>query len=113
MDCIFCRIVAGEIPAEIVFQDAEFLAFHDIHPQAPVHILIVPRAHIASMNEVTDRQKSLLGKLLLTAKKVAEKENIAEKGYRLTINCGPDGGQIVPHLHLHLMGGRRLADLMC
>ena len=113
MDCIFCRIVAGEIPADVVFQDAEFLAFRDIHPQSPVHVLIVPKTHIASMNEVTDKQKSLLGKLLTTAKKVAEKEKIAEKGYRLTINCGPDGGQIMPHLHLHHMGGHRLDDLMC
>jgi histidine triad (HIT) family protein len=113
MDCIFCRIVAGEIPADVVFQDAEFLAFRDIHPQAPVHILIVPKTHIASMNEVTDKQQSLMGKLLFVAKEVAEKEKIAEKGYRLTINCGPDGGQIVPHLHLHLMGGHRLDDLMC
>jgi histidine triad (HIT) family protein len=113
MDCIFCRIVAGEIPADVIFQDAEFLAFRDIHPQAPVHILIVPKTHIASMNEVTDKQQSLMGKLLFVAKEVAEKEKIAEKGYRLTINCGPDGGQIVPHLHLHLMGGHRLDDLMC
>ena len=113
MDCIFCRIIAGELPADVVYQDDEFLAFRDIHPQAPVHVLIVPKIHVASISEVTDHQESLLGKLLLVAKTAAEKENIAGKGYRLTINSGPDGGQVVPHLHLHLLGGHRLDDQMC
>ncbi len=112
MECIFCRIIAGEIPADVVFQDDEVVAFRDIHPQSPKHILIVPRSHIASMTEVTAQHQSLLGKLLLAAQKVAEKENIAAKGYRLTINSGPDGGQLVTHLHLHLLGGRRLDDKM-
>lgn len=112
MECIFCRIIAGEIPADVVFQDAEFLAFWDLHPQAPKHILIVPKAHIPSMNDVTDQQAGLLGKLLLVAKNVAEKEAIATKGYRLIINCGSDGGQFVQHLHLHLLGGRKLEDQM-
>ena len=112
MECIFCRIVAGEIPADVIFQDDEVIAFRDIHPQAPKHILIMPKSHIASVTEATEKQQGLLGKLLLVAKKVAEKENIAAQGYRLTINCGPDGGQLVPHLHLHLLGGRRLDDKM-
>ena len=113
MDCIFCRIAAGEIPADVVFQDADLVAFRDLHPQAPKHILIVPRTHIASMNEVTAQHQGLLGKLLLVAKKLAEQEHIAAKGYRLTLNNGPDAGQVVPHLHLHLLGGQRLDDQMC
>jgi histidine triad (HIT) family protein len=112
MECIFCRIVDGQIPADVVFHDEDFIAFRDIHPQAPKHILIVPKAHIGSLAEVTNRRQGLLGRLLLVAKEVAEKENIATSGYRVTVNCGTDGGQIVPHLHLHLLGGRRLGDQM-
>jgi histidine triad (HIT) family protein len=112
MECIFCKIVAGQIPADVVFQDKDFIAFRDIHPQSPKHILIVPKAHIASVAEVSSKQQSLMGRLLLVAKEVAEKEGIAASGYRVTINCGPDGGQLVSHLHLHLLGGRRLDDKM-
>ena len=112
MDCIFCRIAAGEIPADVVFKDDEVIAFRDIHPQAPTHILIAPRLHIASLTEAATQHKCLLGKLLLVAKNVAEKENVATKGYRLVLNCGADGGQLVPHVHLHLLGGRRLDDQM-
>ena len=112
MDCIFCRIVAGEIPAEVVYQDDEFLAFWDIHAQAPTHVLIIPKSHIPSLNEVTDGQEGLLGRLLLTARKVAEKEGVAGRGYRLCLNTGPEGGQLVPHLHLHLLGGRRIDDVL-
>lgn len=112
MECIFCRIIAGEIPADVVFQNDEVVAFRDIHPQSPKHILIAPRSHIASLTEVTDQHQGLLGKLLLVSQKIAEKENIAARGYRLTINSGADGGQLVPHLHLHLLGGRRLDDKM-
>ena len=112
MECIFCRIIAGQIPADVVFQDKDFIAFRDIHPQAPQHILIVPKAHIASLTEVNGKQKGLMGRLLLVAKEVAQKESIAAKGYRVTINCGTDGGQLVPHLHLHLLGGRKLDDQM-
>jgi histidine triad (HIT) family protein len=110
MECVFCRIVAGEIPADIVYQDKEFLAFRDIHPQAPTHILIIPKSHIASMTELTGRQQALMGRLILLAKELAEKEGISEKGYRLSVSCGTDGGQLVPHLHFHLLGGRRLDD---
>ena len=107
-ECIFCRIIAGEIPADIVFQDEDFLAFRDIMPKAPTHVLIIPKTHITSVAELTERQQKLAGRLILIAKKLAEKEGIAKKGYRLVINCGPDGGQVVPHLHLHLIGGRKL-----
>ncbi|HEY4711108.1 MAG TPA: histidine triad nucleotide-binding protein [Dehalococcoidia bacterium] len=106
--CIFCRIVAGEVPSDIVYQDEDFLAFRDISPQAPIHVLIIPKTHITSLVELAEGQQKLVGRLILVAKKLAEKEGIAKKGYRLVINCGPDGGQVVTHLHL--IGGKRLTD---
>jgi histidine triad (HIT) family protein len=108
--CIFCRIVAGEVPSDIVYQDEDFLAFRDISPQAPTHLLIIPKIHITSSAELTEEQQELTGHLITIAKNLAEKEGIDKRGYRLVINCGPDGGQAVPHLHLHLIGGRRLDD---
>ena len=108
--CIFCRIVAGEAPGDIVYQDEDFLAFRDISPQAPIHLLIIPKAHITSLAQLADEQQELAGRLVILAKKLAEKEGIAERGYRLVINCGSEGGQLVPHLHLHLIGGRKLGD---
>lgn len=108
--CVFCRIVSGSLPGDIVYQDGEVVAFRDIHPMAPTHILIVPRAHIPSLNDSSDQQGALLGKMMLVGKRLAERENIASKGYRLAVNCGPEGGQVVPHLHMHLLGGRRLDD---
>ena len=107
-ECIFCRIVAGEVPGDIVYQDEGFLAFRDILPKAPVHVLVIPKAHITSATELADGQQELAGRLILIAKNLAEKEGIAMKGYRLVINCGPEGGQVVPHLHLHLIGGRQM-----
>ena len=112
MECIFCRIIAGEIPADVVFQDKDCIVIRDIHPQAPIHVLIIPRTHIRSVEEAEEKDQTLLGHLILVAKKVATKEGVSNKGYRLTINCGSDGGQIVPHLHIHLLGGRRLDDIM-
>jgi histidine triad (HIT) family protein len=110
MDCLFCKIVAGEIPADIVYQDDEFFAFRDIHPQAPSHVLIVPKSHIGALTQLTEKHEGIMGRLILVAKAVAEKEGVSDKGYRLSINCGLEGGQLVPHLHLHLLGGRRLDD---
>lgn len=110
MDCLFCKIVAGQIPADVVYQDDEFLAFRDIHPQAPKHVLVVPKSHIGALTDLAMNHEGLMGRLILAAKAVAEKEGVAEKGYRLSISCGPEGGQLVPHLHLHLLGGRRLDD---
>jgi len=107
-ECIFCRIVAGEVPGDIVYQDEDFLAFRDILPKAPIHVLIIPKTHITSAAELTEGQQTLAGRLIIIAKNLAEKEGIAKKGYRLVINCGPEGGQVVPHLHLHLIGGRKL-----
>lgn len=107
--CLFCRIVAGEIPSDIVYQDEEFLAFRDINPQAPKHVIIIPKTHIASLAELTEEQQGLIGRLIILAKNLAEKEGIAERGYRLAVNCGPEGGQLIPHLHFHLLGGRKLS----
>jgi histidine triad (HIT) family protein len=107
MSCLFCKIVEGSIPSTPVYQDELCYAFADIHPQAPVHILIVPREHIGSQND-TDREKSaLLGHLLATATEIARAKHL-DGGYRVVINTGPDGGQTVDHLHLHLLGGRQL-----
>jgi len=109
MDCIFCRIVAGEIPADIVYRDDELLAFRDINPQAPKHILIIPKEHIASLNDITGKQRNLMGSIVLLAKDLAKKEGISATGYRLSVSTGPDGGQLVPHIHFHLIGGRKLS----
>jgi histidine triad (HIT) family protein len=109
-ECIFCQIVAGEVSSDVVYQDEDFLAIRDVSPQAPMHVLIIPKIHIASLAELTVGQQQLAGRLVIIAKKLAEKEGIAKRGYRLVINCGPEGGQLVPHLHLHLIGGRRLDD---
>jgi len=107
-ECIFCKIAAGEVHSDIVYQDEDFLAFRDIMPKAPTHVLIIPKAHITSAAELTEGQQKLVGRLILVAKNLAEEEGIARKGYRLVINCGPEGGQVVPHLHLHLIGGRQM-----
>ncbi len=104
-DCIFCRIVAGEIPAKVVHQDDEIVALRDANPQAPVHLLLVPRRHIASLNDVEAADGPLLGRLLLVAQELATSEGVGE-GYRLVNNCGRTAGQSVFHLHLHLLGGR-------
>jgi len=107
-ECIFCRIVAGQLPANIIYQDEHFLAFRDILPRAPIHVLIIPKTHITSAAELTEEQQELAGQLIIIAKNLAEQEGIAKTGYRLVINCGSEGGQLVPHLHLHLIGGRQL-----
>ena len=108
-DCIFCKIAAGEAPANIVHEEKEFVAFRDILPQAPIHILVIPRTHITSSADLTEGQEELAGRLMTIAKSLAEKEGIADRGYRLVVNCGSEGGQQVPHLHLHLIGGRKLS----
>jgi histidine triad (HIT) family protein len=107
-DCLFCRIVAGEIPAAIVRSDERTVAFRDTGPQAPVHVLVVPREHIFSLETSGDDQSELLGSLLLAARDVARQEGLAEDGYRAVLNVGADGGQTVPHLHVHVLGGRSL-----
>jgi histidine triad (HIT) family protein len=104
-DCTFCKIIAGQAPAKIIYRDERAVAFYDRAPRAPVHVLIVPVEHIDSLNDLTPEHESLAGHLLLVARQVAEQEGIARSGYRLIINTGRGAGQIVFHLHLHLLGG--------
>lgn len=106
-DCIFCKIGAGEIPADVVYSDDELIAFRDINPQAPVHILIIPRLHAGSIASVTPDVPT--AHMLMVAAQVARDEGIEESGYRLVLNVGPHAGESVPHLHLHLLGGRQMA----
>jgi len=106
-DCLFCKMVAGDIKPDVVFENEDLLAFRDISPQAPVHILIVPKRHIATLNDLDDGR--LAGQLVLTAVKLAEQEGLADDGYRTLFNCNRHGGQAVYHLHLHLLGGRQMS----
>lgn len=108
-DCIFCRIVAKELPADVVYEDEQILAFRDIKPVAPVHILVIPKRHIKSLQDAQPADEQLLGALLGVARQVAAEQNLA--GYRVATNIGKDGGQVVGHLHLHVIGGRPLSDL--
>jgi histidine triad (HIT) family protein len=108
-DCIFCKIAAGEVPSRIVYQDEDVVVFPDINPITPVHLLVVTREHIPSLAVMTDDETVLISKMVRAANRVAREQGIAEGGYRFTINSGADAGQLVPHLHAHLMGGRHLA----
>ena len=108
MDCIFCKIISGQIPSDVIFKDDKVIVFPDINPVAPVHLLIVTREHIPSLNDVTEQQSALIGHMIQVAKQLAKQREIATKGYRVVINCGPQGGQRVPHLHMHLLGGKQL-----
>jgi histidine triad (HIT) family protein len=109
-DCVFCSIASGKIKADILYQDEEFVAFKDANPQAPVHILVVPREHITSIAETNS--SDIAGKLLLTAVKVAKQTGVDKTGYRLAINYGKDAELVVPHLHLHIVGGRKLTGML-
>ena len=106
--CLFCRIVAGEIPAEIVFEDDQVLAFRDINPAAPVHCLVIPKRHIATLNDLAAGDESLVGHMYQVAAGLARDLGIAEPGYRTVLNCNADAGQTVFHIHLHLLGGRQM-----
>ena len=112
MSTIFSKIIAGDIPADIVYQDELVTAFRDINPQAPTHILIEPNKEIATVNELSEEDERVAGRLLLVAKKLAAQEGIAEDGYRLMINCNAHGGQEVFHVHMHLLGGRPLGPML-
>jgi histidine triad (HIT) family protein len=107
-ECIFCKIIRGEMPSTIVYKDEQVTAFRDINPVAPTHILVVPNNHIASTNEVSEQDEQLLGHMLTVIKPIADEEGITETGYRLIINTGPDANQVVFHLHLHIIGGQRM-----
>ena len=106
--CVFCRIVAGEIPATVVYQDENVLAFRDLHPQAPTHVLVIPKRHLASLVDAGAEDTALLGQLQQAAVQVARQDGLEDSGFRLVTNCGEGAGQSVFHLHLHLLGGRRL-----
>jgi histidine triad (HIT) family protein len=107
-DCIFCKIAAGELPTEPIYEDDEALAFADIAPQAPVHVLIIPKKHLAHVDALGDEDAALAGRLIMTAQRLARQLGVAASGYRLVINTGADATQTVPHLHVHLLGGRPL-----
>lgn len=108
-DCIFCKIVRGEIPSRKVYEDEEFLAFHDLRPQAPVHFLVVPKKHIANLMELAPEDGALVGRLVYKAQGLAKELGCAQKGARFVFNCKDDGGQTVDHVHLHVLGGRALS----
>ena len=107
-DCLFCKIIAKQIPAKIAHEDEEMLAFHDINPKAPVHIQIIPKQHIAQVSELGEQHAALMGKMVLAANRLAKEFKIADSGYRLVVNCNAAAGQSVYHLHLHLLGGRAM-----
>jgi histidine triad (HIT) family protein len=107
-DCLFCKILAGDIPADIILETDDVIAFRDVNPQAPTHALIIPRKHVSTINELGDGDQALVGKLFLAAKQIAADEGIAAAGYRVAMNCNEAAGQTVFHLHLHLLGGRQL-----
>jgi histidine triad (HIT) family protein len=110
-DCIFCKIIEGQIPSTKVYEDDKVLAFLDIMPAAPVHILIIPKKHFASLNDASEEDWTVIGHIHKVAQHIAKEQGVAESGYRLVNNCGPDSGQIVFHLHMHLLAGEKLAPL--
>ena len=110
-DCIFCRIADRDIPSPLLYDDEYVCAFRDLNPKAPTHILIIPQKHVASLAELEEEDFELVARIAKVAKQLAEEEGISEKGYRLLSNCRADAGQEVPHLHFHLLGGRRLSDI--
>lgn len=112
-DCLFCKIINKEIPSTIVYEDELIIAFKDIHPVAPVHILVIPKKHISSLNELEEQDEILVGKIYTVINKIAKQEGISEKGFRVIVNCGKDGGQEVKHLHFHLLGGKKLGTKIC
>ncbi len=107
-DCLFCKIAQGEIKSDFVFKSEEIVAFRDINPKAPVHILIIPKKHISKISDISENEQQLVGKMIGIANKIAIKEKIDKDGYRLVFNCGQNGGQEVYHIHLHLLGGRKM-----
>ncbi|WP_456436883.1 histidine triad nucleotide-binding protein [Desulfurobacterium sp.] len=111
--CIFCKIVNREIPAKIVYEDEKVMAFHDINPQAPVHILIIPKEHIPTVNDLEENHKELIGHIFLVARKIAKEMGFDEKGYRILVNCNRDGGQEIYHIHFHLFAGKPLGPMIC
>lgn len=112
-NCLFCKIIKKEIPSTIVYEDEEILAFRDINPVAPVHVLVIPKKHISSLVDLEPEDEAIVGKIYTIINKIAKQENIFESGFRVIVNCGEDGGQEVKHLHFHLIGGKKLGTKMC
>lgn len=108
MDCLFCKLVAGDIPATVFYEDDDVIAFEDIMPQAPVHFLVIPKRHIQTLNELDLEDAPLVGKLAVIASKIAKEKGVADNGYRVVMNCNPDGGQTVYHIHMHVLADRQL-----
>lgn len=108
IDCIFCKIIKKEIPVKAIFEDGKIIAFDDINPQAPIHVLLIPKEHYASLNEIPDDKKDILSHILMRAKQIAHERRIGEQGYRIVLNTAKDSGQEVLHIHFHLLGGRRM-----
>lgn len=109
-DCIFCKIIKGEIPSNKVYEDEEILAFKDINPAAPIHILVIPKKHIKSLIEVKEEDQEVIGKIYKKINEIAKEQGFDQKGFRVIVNCGEDGGQEVEHLHFHLLAGKKLGD---
>ena len=107
-DCIFCKIINKEVPSTIVYEDEDVIAFKDIHPLTPVHILVIPKKHISSLVDLKEEDEAVIGKIYTVINKIAKQEGILDKGFRVIVNCGEDGGQVVKHIHFHLLGGKKL-----
>ena len=108
-DCLFCKMVSGEIKPDVVFEDDDVLAFRDVNPQAPTHVLVIPKTHVSTVNDLLPEHASMVGKMYLAAQKIAMDEGVAEPGYRLVLNCNAGAGQSVYHIHLHVLGGRPMS----
>lgn len=107
-DCLFCKMASGDITPDTVYEDDDVLAFRDINPQAPLHVLVIPKQHVSTLNDLDENHAGLVGKMMLAAARIAQQEGVAEKGYRTVVNCNADAGQTVFHIHLHLLGGRAM-----
>lgn len=112
-DCIFCKIIKGEVPSTKVYEDDEILAFRDISPVTPVHVLVIPKKHITSLVDLKPEDEAVIGRIYTVINKIAKQEGIIEKGFRVIVNCGEDGGQVVKHVHFHLLGGKKLGVKIC
>lgn len=112
-DCIFCKIINRELPGDIVYEDDEIIAFRDIHPAAPIHVLVIPKKHISSLVDLEPEDEKVIGRIYSVINKIAGQEGILDKGYRVIVNCGEDGGQVVKHIHFHLLGGRKMGVKVC
>lgn len=112
-DCLFCKIVKGEVPSNKVYEDDEILAFNDIHPAAPIHILVIPKKHITSLTHIEKEDEALIGKIYRVINKIADEKGFKENGYRVIVNCGKDAGQEVMHLHFHVLAGMQMGEKIC